>query len=145
MLLLPTNQYLPVSCLQIKSQEPHLPVEDIQVVISPAQWMCFLSGYLVQLSEIHTELLGPILFGHYHHGRCPETLGWADDALLKRLFDLPLLFLSEGRVLVLLQDTWMGGPVVWISYSVRLARPMSVSPCTNMSWNSCRNFINSAN
>ena len=102
--------HLPIAALEVKGRKPSTPMESVEEIVYPGQWVSVFDGSCVELSKINAKMQATVLFPHHYHRRSPRTVGRADDVAGQHLLDLRHLLPSNSRVLSLIRlAEW--GPV----------------------------------
>ena len=91
--------HLPIPALKVEGRKPSSPMESVEEVIYPGQWVSVFDGSCVKLSKIKAKLQATILLPYHYHRRSPQTVGRADDVAGQHLLDLRHLLPSNSRVL----------------------------------------------
>ena len=90
--------HLPIPALKVEGREPSSPMESVEEVIYPGQWVSIFDGSCVKLSKIDAKTQATVLLPYHHHWRSPLAVGGADDVAGQHLLDL-LHLPSNSRVL----------------------------------------------
>ena len=98
-LVLFCDRHLPVPTFEVQSREPLSPMESIQEVIDPGQWVSILDGSCVELTEVNTEPQTTVLFPYHHYWRGPWAVRGTDDVARQHLLYLRHLLPANCRVL----------------------------------------------
>ena len=97
--LLVRNTVFALSLSETEGGKPSSPMESIEEVVYPGQWVSIFDGSCVRLSKIDTETQTTVLLPHHDHQRGPRTVGRADDVAGQHLLDLRHLLPSNSRVM----------------------------------------------
>ena len=95
----PSDGHLPVPAFEVEGGKPSSPMESVEEVVYPGQWVSVFDGSWVQLSKINTETQTTFLLPNHDHWRSPRTVGGADDVAGQHLLDQRRLLPSNSRVL----------------------------------------------
>ena len=91
--------HLPIPALKVEGRKPSSPMESIEEVVYPGQWVSVFDGSCIKLSKIDAKTQATVLLLYHHHRRSPRTVGGADDVAGQHLLDLRHLLPSNSRVL----------------------------------------------
>ena len=91
--------HLPIAALEVEGQKSSSPMESVEEVVYPGQWVSVFDGSCAKLSKIDAKTQATVLFPHHYHRRSPRTVGWADDIADQHLLDLRHLLPSNSRVM----------------------------------------------
>ena len=92
--------HLPIPALKVEGRKASSPVESVEEVVYPGQWVSIFDFSRIKLSKIDAKTQATVLLPYHHHRRSPRTVGGVDDVAGQHLLDLRHLLLSNSRVLL---------------------------------------------
>ena len=91
--------HLPIPALKVEGRKPSSPMEIIEEVVYPGQWVSVFDGSCVKVSKIDTKTQATVLLPYHHHQRNPRTVGGADEVAGQHLLDLRHILPLNSRIL----------------------------------------------
>ena len=78
--------HLPIAALEVEGQKPLSPIESVEEVFYPGQWVSVFDDSCVELSKIEAKMQATVLLPYHHHRRSPLTVRRADDVAGQHFF-----------------------------------------------------------